>query len=78
MIGDVMVYEAPGGKDYVMHVDEAMNGWQPGWWRWPAEQHGWTQRKRMPEPGTDTLLSWHELPPKNAVLALRLSGADRG
>jgi hypothetical protein len=76
MNGDVIIYEAPGGRDYIMRVAEAMNGWPEGWWRWPAEAAGWAQRKRMPEPGTDVLLSWHELPSKNSQLALRLSGVE--
>lgn len=73
---DIIVYEAPGGTHYVMFVDEPMNGWEPGWWTWPAEQHGWTQRRRMGEPATDELLSWRELPTKNAQLALVLSGVS--
>ena len=49
---------------------------EDGWWRWPAEAHGWDMRRAMPEPSTEWLLDLVELPAFNAALALRLSGVD--
>jgi hypothetical protein len=42
-----------------------------GWWRWPAERHGWRQRVRCSEATAEAAL---ELPPALGRLALRLSG----
>ena len=62
--GDVIVYEHPNGKDYVGYIAE-------GWWQWPAAEGGWQERKAGKESDVDTS---RELEPKNAALALRLSG----
>ena len=76
MNADVLIYEADRGHAYVMHVDEPTNGDEAGWWTWSSEDGGWAQRRRVPEPSTETLLGWHELPSFNAWLALMLSGAE--
>jgi len=64
MSQDVVVYEHEG-THYVANFTE------DGWLSWPAEQNGW-QRRRPCAPSLADACS--ELPPRNAWLALRLSG----
>lgn len=66
MNADVLVYDVDHGRFYVANFGES------GWVKWPAEVDGWRQRVKTTDPGDD---AW-ELPPRNAALALRLSGAD--
>lgn len=68
---DVIVYQHP--KDCHRYVALIGTDWQT----WPAVEGGWADRQRFPEPTNDALLKLLELPPANARLALRLSGADR-
>lgn len=63
--GDVIVYAAPGSTHYIARFDEL------GWVTWPAREGGWKERKAGKESDVDTS---RELDPKNAALALRLSG----
>jgi hypothetical protein len=63
--GDLIVYGAPGGKDYIARFDEG------GWLRWPAVQDGWAKRKTGHENDVDTS---RELDTFHGSLALRLSG----
>lgn len=63
---DTIVYEAPGSNDYVAHVGEL------GWLRWPSKEDGWAERKPCAASLADTC---RELPPFNAWLAFKLSGA---
>lgn len=67
--GEVVVYGVPGGKDYIARFDDA------GWVQWPAQQDGWAKRKTGKEADVDPA---YTLPPKNAKLALRLSGVTHG
>lgn len=58
----VTVYGVPGKHEYIAMVDGR-------WWHWPAERNGWA--RRQPIAGAD---GCDELPPRQAWLALRLSG----
>jgi hypothetical protein len=64
--GDVVVYCDPDGFHYVASGDDGT------WWRWPAIEHGWAQRRPCPASAVDAC---DELPATLARLALRLSGA---
>jgi hypothetical protein len=61
---DVIVYLHPDGYHYVALIGEQ-------WRKWPAVAHGWLSRQGCPATLVD---SCHELEPKLADLALRLSG----
>lgn len=61
---DVIVYAAPGGKDYVAIIGER-------WFRWPAVSQGWLSRQGCP---AGLVEQCEELSPKLGDLALRLSG----
>jgi hypothetical protein len=65
MNADVLVYDVDG-KHYVANFGE------DGWVTWPAKQDGWRERRKCSDPGNEAV----ELPPKNAWLALKLSGVD--
>lgn len=62
---DVLVYDVDGSH-YVANFGEG------GWIRWPAEAGGWSKRSKSTDPGNHAI----ELPPRNAQLALRLSGVE--
>jgi hypothetical protein len=62
---DIMVYDLDGSH-YVANFGEG------GWLKWPAEHDGWRKRSKTTDPGNG---AW-ELPPKNAALALMLSGVE--
>jgi hypothetical protein len=66
MNDDLLVYDDVGTYHYVALIDD-------GWWRWPAEAHGWARRARCQPSYVDRC---EELPPRNAALALRLSGVS--
>jgi hypothetical protein len=66
MTTDVMVYDVDRGRSYCANFGEG------GWVKWPAEENGWARRVKCGDPGD---AAW-ELPPKNAALALRLSGVE--
>jgi hypothetical protein len=63
---DLLVYADPDGRHYVATLDDGES-----WFRWPAEAHGWRQRRACPASTADACV---ELPPTLAQLALRLSG----
>lgn len=62
---DVLVYDVDGTHYIGIFADGER-------WRWPAKEGGWKERVKSTHPGND---AW-ELPPKNAALALRLSGVE--
>lgn len=66
MNDDLLVYDDAWTYHYVAYLDEA-------WWRWPAEEDGWARRARCQPSHVDRC---YELPPRNAALALRLSGVS--
>lgn len=66
MNADILVYDVDRGRSYCANFGE------DGWFRWPAREGGWAQRRKCGDPGDD---AW-ELPPKNARLALLLSGVE--
>jgi hypothetical protein len=67
------VYADPDGFHYVACFDDEDG--DGAWFRWPAIEHGWTQRRRCSEAAADAC---DELPAVLADLALRLSGAPWG
>jgi hypothetical protein len=67
-MSDVIVYD--DATHYIGYLDDGEND---GWWRWPARQDGWTQRKVCPAPDPDDL---YEYGADQAQLALKLSGAE--
>jgi len=69
---DILVYDLDG-RNYVANFGEGADVLTSGWLKWPAEADGWRKRSKTTDPGND---AW-ELPPKNAALALRLSGVER-
>ena len=66
---DIVVYNAPNGRDYLGCFDGV-------WYIWPAEHDGWRFRRQASQ--ADAPLSAEaELEPELSRLALRLSGAAR-
>lgn len=63
--GDVIVYGVAHKFEYIARFDEL------GWVQWPAREDGWAERKSARESDVDPR---RELEPKNARLALMLSG----
>jgi hypothetical protein len=59
------VYVDPDGVHYVALFEDS-------WYRWPAIEHGWAQRRGCPASAVDAC---EELPAVLADFALRLSGA---
>ena len=64
-MSDVRVYADPDGRHYVASFGAV-------WVRWPAETGGWADRMAWSASAVDHCT---ELPPRNAWLALRLTGA---
>lgn len=63
---DVIVYAHPDGKTYVAIIGDE-------WKRWPVVSDGWKSRQGCPASLVDQC---EELEPKNARLALQLSGVE--
>lgn len=66
--GDVVIFDAPGYTYIGVFGDGSV-------YRWPAERGGWQHRKACMAPVEGDLAC--EMRPKNAQLALVLSGVER-
>jgi hypothetical protein len=67
--GDIVVYD--DHTHYIGYID--VRGVEEGWYRWPAAEGGWAQRKVCPAPGSEEL---YEYGADQAQLALKLSGVE--
>jgi hypothetical protein len=69
MPGDIVVYD-----DHTHYIGYVMADGEEAWYRWPAAEGGWAQRKVCPAPDADS--DRYEYGGDQAQLALKLSGVE--